>query len=124
MRRNTNVPTMIATMAIRHLPAIERRSVIVKGYGVNSREKELLENALDALDRLFDRQSSVIDVWALLLATREALRATEHHAEFDRPVAELLTLVRSGTSVDVQRDQALEVTDELRHYLAGLLPIQ
>ena len=43
---------------------------------VTTGEKALLNNVLDALDRLFDRQSSVIDLWALLFATADALRGT------------------------------------------------
>jgi hypothetical protein len=39
-----------------------------------ARERELLENVLDALDQLFDRSPSVTDVWALLFATVEAMR--------------------------------------------------
>jgi len=35
------------------------------------REKQLLGNVLDALDRLFDWRSSVIDEWMLLFATAE-----------------------------------------------------
>src|SRR5262245_57894101 len=86
-------------------------------------EKTLLDNALDALDRLFDRKSSVIDVWALLLATGEALRETTHYPKFNRPATALLDVIRSMEPPEVQRDRALEITDELRHYLADLLPI-
>ncbi len=81
-------------------------------------EKILLENVLDALDRLFDRHCSAIDVWALLLATSEALRATEHASQLEGPVPDLLAVVRSGASAEVVRQRALEVTDELRKYLA------
>jgi hypothetical protein len=40
---------------------------------VTSEEKHLLENVLDSLDRLFDRQSSVIDLWALVILCGESL---------------------------------------------------
>jgi hypothetical protein len=91
---------------------------------VTAHERKLLENVLDALDRLFDRQCSVIDLWALLFATTEALRATEHCDQLERTTAILLAIIRSGASEEMQRDRALIVTDELRHYLAGLLPIE
>ncbi len=91
---------------------------------VTAIEQNLLGNVLDALDRLFDRQSSVTDLWALLFATAEALRGTPYYHEIEGPVAALLTLVRSGASEEVQRDHALEVTDRLRHYLAELLPLE
>lgn len=83
-------------------------------------EKCLLDNALDALDRLFDRDSLAIDVWALLVATSEALRATQHYSKLVRPTVELLAIIRSNASPEAERDLALEVTDKLRHYLAGL----
>ena len=82
-------------------------------------EKCLLENALDALDRLFDRDSTTVDVWALLVATSEALRATQHYSELVKPTAELLTIIRSNESPEAERDHALEAPDKLRHYLAG-----
>lgn len=83
-------------------------------------EKCLLENMLDALDRLFDQQSSVIDVWALLFATGEALRDTPHYPEFVNPSAELSVLIRSAQPEKAERETALKITDNLRHYLAGL----
>lgn len=91
---------------------------------MTAREKQMLENVLNTLDRLFDRQSSAIDVWAVLLATSEALRATPHHVEFEEPTAGLLAVVRSGGTAEVQRDRALVATDTLRHYLARLLPLE
>jgi hypothetical protein len=94
-----------------------------KGFGVTACQKNLLGNCLDALDRLFDRHSSVVDVWALLLATSEALRATEHYRELERPLVDLSAVIRSGASAETQRERALGVTDELRHYLAPLLRI-
>jgi len=90
---------------------------------VSGSEKQLLENALDALDRLFDGQSPVIDVWALLFATAEALRATKHCSAFEAVVPALLDLVRSSATAEEQRDRALWLTDELRQYVAGLLPV-
>jgi hypothetical protein len=91
-----------------------------EGFGVNTCEKLLLENLLDALDRLFDRKSSTLDVWALLFATREALQGTEHESELKRPLAELLAVIKSAASSETQRDRALVVTNDLRHYLAEL----
>jgi hypothetical protein len=79
---------------------------------------------LDALDWLYDRQCSAADVCAVLAAAREDLKGTAHAAPFDRPVAELLAVTRSAALAEVQRDRALEVTDDLRHYLDGLLPTE
>ncbi len=83
-------------------------------------EKFMLENVLDALDRLFDRQSSAIDVWALLFATSEALYATPHYPEFTNPTARLKELLSLSYSPEKERELALLVTDDLRHYLAAL----
>jgi hypothetical protein len=83
-------------------------------------EDELLENILDALDRLFDREMYVIDLLALLFATAEALRTTRHYEELLNPTNELREVVRSGATRDAQRDRALHITDKLRHYLADV----
>ena len=87
-------------------------------------ENLMLENVLDALDRLFDGHTSVIDLQALVLATAEALRETPHHGMLEGPAADLLSIVRSGTDMEKQRDHALVATDRLRRYLADLLPIE
>ncbi len=79
----------------------------------------MLDNALDSLDRLFDGNISAIDVWALMLATAEALRDTPHAPEFERAARELLEVVRANGPIHDQRDRALKVTDDLRLYLAG-----
>jgi hypothetical protein len=84
--------------------------------------EKLLTNLLDSLDRLFDRDCRVIDVWALAFATSEALRETEHYAILQKVLPELLATSRSLASADEKRDRALIATDSLRHYLAVLLP--
>jgi hypothetical protein len=88
---------------------------------LTGREKLLLDNVLDALDRLFDGQIAVIDFQALLFATSEAMRHNVHFDHFEDPLVKLLSVVRSQDSKDAQRDRALEDTDELRHYLAECL---
>ena len=89
----------------------------------SAREKKLLDNALESLDRLFDRNISAIDVWALMLATGEALRNTPHAPELERAARELLVVVSADIPFHDQRDRALEVTNDLRHYLARQLPL-
>jgi len=88
----------------------------------SAREEKLLENALESLNRLFDRNISAIDVWALMLATAEALRNTPHAPELERAARELLVVVRAIRPFHDQRDRAMEVTDDLRHYLARQMP--
>jgi hypothetical protein len=85
-------------------------------------ERLLLENALDALDRLFDGHCRAVDVWALLVATGVALRDTPHRPVVEEPVAGLRAVLRSGAAWDEQRDRALVATDPLRQYLSRVLP--
>ena len=89
---------------------------------MQAREAELLENVLDALDRLYDGHCGAVDVWALLTATGAALKATAHSPVLDETAAALEPVWRKVKTADAQRDQALGVTDPLRQYLARLLP--
>lgn len=89
---------------------------------MSRRETLLLSNALDALDRLFDECSSVVDVQSLFFATSEALRDTPHHPHFERSAAELLLIARSRDPEAAKRDRALAATDDFRHYLAQFSP--
>jgi hypothetical protein len=85
------------------------------------RERLLLEDALDAHDRLWDQESSVADVWKLYAATAEALRGTPHHAAFEPAVAVLADLMRSRLPADEKWSRACGSTDDLRKYLARQL---
>jgi len=85
-------------------------------------EKLLLENALNALDRLFDGHCGATDVWALFVATSQALRDTPHGPALAEPLADLEAVWRAGGLADAQRDRALWITDPVRRYLAKLLP--
>jgi hypothetical protein len=87
-----------------------------------SLETQVLSNSLDALDRLYDGQIFVFDLHALFFATSAALNGSSHSQHFDPVVKQLRGLMRSGKHGDKQRDQALVLTDELRHYLAQCLP--
>jgi hypothetical protein len=82
----------------------------------------LLNNALDSLDRLFDRESSVIDVYAIVYATSRALRTDPLTPVFMQAAAGLLEVVQTGESGAVDRDRALNSTQTLRAALAEALP--
>ena len=82
----------------------------------------LLNNALDALDRLFDRESRVVDVYAITYATARALRTDPLASVFSEAAHGLLAVVRAGAPAEVERERALEVTNDLRISLAGTLP--
>jgi DNA-binding FrmR family transcriptional regulator len=83
---------------------------------------ELLDDVLDGLDRLFDRESDVNDVFALIVATSHALANTCHSKVLSDATRGLELVVRKGASKEEARDEALQVTDQLRHYLADLSP--
>jgi hypothetical protein len=83
-------------------------------------EETLLSNALDALDRLFDSRSSVIDVHALLFATAHAMAGTPFFAELNEACARLAPLCRLPDRQG--RENALVATNHLRIVLAEALP--
>lgn len=80
----------------------------------------LIENMVDALDRLFDHESSVIDTHALLFATAQALSNSPWFAAVNQPLKELQAIVRSNAAPDEKRISALRATDELRNFLASI----
>lgn len=83
-------------------------------------ENKILDNILDGLDRLFDRESKAIDLQALIFATSKALSDTEHFAILDDAANSLEKIVNSGLKADEERDAALNVTNDLRIYLAEI----
>jgi hypothetical protein len=85
-------------------------------------EKALLENVLDSLDRLFDHQSTVIDLFALLFATSKALVGSLFQPHIEPLAGRLLAIVRTQRDEESRRDAALVATDDLRKVLAGSLP--
>lgn len=83
---------------------------------------KLLDNLLDALDRLYDRATTVTDLHALVFATEVALSGTVHTPILTDAEQRLQRILRSGKSVSEERDVALNETDDLRKYLAGVVP--
>ena len=84
-------------------------------------EKQLLENVLDALDRLFDRESSVVDLQALIFATSKALAKAEYDTALREAASGLDELLRMRLSTNDEREKALEATNDLRILLAKVL---
>jgi len=81
----------------------------------------LLNNALDALDRLFDREATAIDVYAILYATSRALPTDPISPLLNNAAASLLQLLREGLPTQPARDFALKATDTLRIALSESL---
>jgi hypothetical protein len=84
---------------------------------------KLLENVLDALDRLFDNESNVVDVYAIVFATAVAMVGTEMQQLLTSTADDLRQLIRTDfPGADMVRQQALAITDPLRKRIAALLP--
>jgi hypothetical protein len=81
----------------------------------------LLNNSLDVLDRLFDRETELIDVSAILYATGLAIRPDSLSPLFLDAAASLERIRRAGLKADDARDSALQTTNPLRLALAAAL---
>ena len=84
-------------------------------------ERTLLDNILDSLDRLFDRENQVADVHDLLIVTSVALAETDYASALKNAADKTSAVLRSPTSLDQKRNDALAETDELRRYLSEIL---
>lgn len=81
-------------------------------------EGTLLENVIEALNRLFDLDSSAADIHALFFATSRAFRGTRLCPPFEAPIHKIEAMLRSQELPDKKCDLALEITDELRKFVA------
>ena len=81
----------------------------------------LLSNALDTLDRLFDRETEIIDVGAVLYATGVAIRPDALFPLFLDAASSLERIRRAGLTTEDARESALSVTNSLRVALADAL---
>jgi hypothetical protein len=85
--------------------------------------RKLLENNLDGLDRLFDREVAAVDTRALIFATSKAFTGDELSPVFEVAIRELDKIVRSDSTREEKQDLALVVTDELRKLIAQRLEL-
>lgn len=88
---------------------------------IAKQERDLLTNLLNSLDRLFDRDNQVVDVYDLLLASSVALAETSHSAHLLDAVARTNIVLRSRKAPETKRDDALDETQTLRVYLSDFL---
>ena len=91
---------------------------------MQEKEKELLDNLFDSLDRLFDRHCQIYDVHDLMVATEVALKILGSDLQLSEYIDGLKPIIRSGKSEEDKRDKALIVTDSLRFKLNDLLPFE
>jgi hypothetical protein len=83
-------------------------------------ESQLFANLLDALDRLYDRKCTEVELWALLFATAAALDGHHLAPVVDAARVRVEAVLRSGASNDESNAECLFATDDLRHVLANL----
>ncbi len=83
---------------------------------------KLLGNVMDALDRLFDNESTAMDVYAIVFATASAMAETDMHELLLSTSNELLCILRTGLPASkITRDRALNATDTLRARISEVL---
>ena len=90
---------------------------------MNKIERQLLDNMLDALDRLYDRESSALDIQALAQATAAAVSSpdmADMARELSDAASALLVVVRSRLG-EKEYDAALDATYDLRLRLSATL---
>jgi hypothetical protein len=80
----------------------------------------LLDSLLDALDRLYDRATTAVDVRALLFATGKELGDPAFVEVVAAAKAAMDVVVRSRLDPDEENKQALIATGELRFRIADL----
>lgn len=93
-----------------------------RAEGITRDETKLLENVLDCLDRVFDRDCTVMDLHALLYATSKALTRSRFRDHIEPFVGPLREIIRTKPTPELRREKALEVTDDMRKFLASVLP--
>jgi len=84
-------------------------------------KRVLLNNALDALDRLFDRETDLMDVEAIFCATGVAIRPDPLSLFFLEASLTLGKIRREGLTSEDVWESALRSTNELRIALAEVL---
>jgi hypothetical protein len=86
-------------------------------------EEQLLENVIDSLDRAFDRRCGAVDVHAIILATSAALPSSKFTEVAAPALCALEQVVKSQASDGEQWMAILSATDDLRAYIASVLPV-
>jgi hypothetical protein len=77
----------------------------------------LLDNVLDALDRLYDNTIKPIDLYAILYATSLAVVNSTQSFALDEAAENLRQIIQSKKSDTEQNTLALSATDKLRSRL-------
>jgi hypothetical protein len=89
---------------------------------MDSIRSELLSNLLDALDRLFDREATILEIYSLTFATAQALKGDTLEPLFRSTAESLSEIGERLLWSSLARDDALTATNSLRIALARGLP--
>lgn len=81
-------------------------------------ESPLLDNLFQALDRLYDQKTAVVDLHALLEATAAALVTSELAKDIEEATAAVAAIVGASTPEAEKNRAALVATQPLREKLA------
>jgi len=84
-------------------------------------DKALLENVMDALDRLFDGKSNIVDLQALLFATSQALPKSHVCELMNQANEDLKLIIQKVKNKESQKEYALNTTNPLRLKLSEIL---
>jgi hypothetical protein len=85
---------------------------------LSAQDHALLDEVLDALDRLYDRQTTAVELRALLFATAKALTDSVFVDAVTSAESALREVVRSRLEPGEENRQALIATDQLRLLIA------
>ena len=88
---------------------------------MNAEDKAVLEKLLDMFDSLYDRESSVAEVHALILASAEMLPRSVFTQLMHSAAADLLAIIRSDADDLVKNRAALVVVQQLREEIANVV---
>jgi hypothetical protein len=88
---------------------------------VSNDEKQLLDNLLDSLDRLYDEQTRVLDVQALLQTTGSAVTESDLQSRLLSASAAVLSIIRAQPDEEARRNHTLIALQPLRERLAALV---
>lgn len=93
----------------------------IKFMTIAKQEQDLLTSLLNSLDRLFDRENQVVDVYDLLIASSVALTETSHSPHLLDAVDRTHIVLRSRKDPETKRDNVLNEMQTLREYLSDFL---
>ena len=81
-------------------------------------DRKLLENVIEALNRIYDGDLAAVDACALVFATSKAFIGDELSPAFESAIRGLEVIVKSDQTPGQKRYSALLATDELTKAIA------